>query len=97
MTINLLEKWDQIGQGQLVTIAQIVDTVIWLNTYLAHGTTKYIRDMKWSSIYFLNLMDLEINQGIVSTLNWRNYYSCSFLFQICLQMPGSQLCSVLKS
>eukprot|EP00957_Ditylum_brightwellii_P139717 10647777-Ditylum_brightwellii.AAC.1 len=69
LTTNLIRKWDQIGNGKLITVPQIAETIMRLFTYLVNRSDEYIYNMQWSLTYLLNSMATYLQETIISTLN----------------------------
>jgi hypothetical protein len=66
-TINLLDKWDRIGENKDITLDQIAHTTHWIKTYTSKGSQLYLGDMAWGHNYLLNSMDAELRCAVVST------------------------------
>jgi hypothetical protein len=65
-TINLLDKWDRIGENKDITLDEIARTTHWIKTYTSKGSQSYLDDMAWTHNYLLNSMDTELRSAVVS-------------------------------
>jgi hypothetical protein len=67
VTINLLDKWDRIGENKDITLDQIATTTHWLKTYTSTSSQSYLDDLGWTHNHLLNSMDTELRSAVVST------------------------------
>ena len=73
-TINLIENWDRIGDGndKRITVTEIADTVAWIKEYASAGSLSYLEDMEWTHEHILNSLDDELSE-IVGTILDQDY------------------------
>ena len=74
-TIDLLENWDQIGDGKSITLKQIASTVAWMKRYTTVDSESYLDDMDWQHRFLMNCMDTRLRDSVLSTL--RNDFEVS--------------------
>ncbi len=67
ITINLLKKWDRIGENKDITLDQIATTTHWLKTYTSVSSQSYLDDPGWTHNYLVNSMDTELQSAVLST------------------------------
>ena len=69
-TINLLSKWDQIGNSKAITISQIAETVEWIRSFSDSNSDTYIEDLDWSHHHLLNSLEPELFESVLSILRY---------------------------
>ena len=52
-TIDLIENWDQIGDGKRITVRHIGETVAWMKRYSTVDSESFLDDMDWQHRFLM--------------------------------------------
>jgi hypothetical protein len=67
-TINLLDKWDRIGDDKDISLRDIADTIHWIKKFATSDSEAYLQDLSWTHNYLLRSMDTELSEAVTSCL-----------------------------
>ena len=68
-TIDLLDKWDRIGDNKELSIKDLADTIIWIKTFATSSSEVFLQDLDWMHHHLLNSMSEELREDIQGTLD----------------------------
>ena len=65
-TINLIEKWDRIGDGadKEISVTEIGDTVEWIKGFATKESESYLEDMEWIHEHMLDSLDDDLAECV---------------------------------
>ena len=74
-TIDLLDKWDQIGASKKISLKTIATTITWIKQYCTSDSEPYLDDIDWQHRFLMNCMDSTLSDTVLSI--FRNDYQVS--------------------
>ena len=67
-TIDLIKKWDQIGDGKEISLQLIGEAIDWLKRYTSKNCESYLEDLQWVDLHLKNSMQASLRESVSSTL-----------------------------
>jgi len=67
-TVNLVQKWDQIGNTKKLNLSTIAETLSWMQGYMKEEAASFLEYLEWSHTYLLNSMKPALSEIVLSTL-----------------------------
>ena len=68
-TVNLFDRWNQIGVKKDFILTKIADVVGWLQMYTDTSSNAYLEDLEWTHKYLMASMDPELAVAVQDVLN----------------------------